>query len=153
MVANNKMKISAFEQFITDKGPWDLWLTITFRKRTSLSAAKRMFKRFLKYINSGEAFFTNFVFCFTLFERDARGGVHLHAVLRGIHPLYAPDIEKLCIKRFGQSRVAPHLPRRNAILYLAAKYGTPSLECYDLMKINTKKRKKVPTGPVKRISL
>jgi len=152
-VADNDRKISEFGNFITDKGPWDLWLTITFRKKTGLLEAKKAFKQFIKNMNSGKAFFGNFVFCFIVFEKDTRGGVHLHGVLRGVHPLYAPQIEKLCIKQFGQSKVVPYMPHRNAILYLAAKYTSPRLECYDLMKINAKARRKAPLGLSKKVSL
>ena len=152
-MADNDRKILEFGDFIETKGPWDLWLTVTFRNKTKLAGAKRSFKRFIKHMNSGKTFFGNFVFCFALFERDSRGGVHIHALLNGVHPLHAPDLEALCKKRFGQSKVVPYFPRRNAILYMAAKYQSPSLECYDLMKINSRIRRKMPLGPVKKIYL
>ena len=136
-MAENEKKTLAFAQFIEDNGPWDLWLTVTFRKKTQLSGAKKSFKRFIKNINSKDSLFTNCVFCFTFFEKDERGGVHIHAVLRGIHPLHAPEIGMLCKKYFGQSKVVPHFSCKNAIFYLADKFGSSDLEHYDLMKINT----------------
>lgn len=150
---NKELMVEEFNHFISEKGPWDLWITITFRGKTQLTEAKNAFKRFMKHINSKEAFYGNYMLCFALFEKDARKGVHIHALLRGIHPLYAPTIEKMCLKQFGQSKVAPHYAHRNAIMYLSAKYNTPSLECYDLMKINTKLRRKTLAGLAKKVRL
>jgi len=140
---SNESKILEFEEFIKAKGPWDLWATITFRQKTQLLGARSLFKYFLKHLNSpDDIFFDKFVFCFVFFERDNRGGVHIHALIRGIHPLYAFKLEGKCREHLGDTKIKPYNPslKKNATLYLACKYVTQSLEDFDFMKVNSKFR-------------
>lgn len=140
---SDKEKILEFEEFIKSKGPWDLWVTVTFRKKTLLLQARSSFKYFLKHLNSpDDIFFDKFVFCFVCFERDDRGGVHIHALIRGIHPLFAYKFGSKCLEHFGVSKIKPYNPilECNATRYLANKYVTRALVDFDFIKVNSKFR-------------
>ena len=128
-------------RIITDNGPWDLWVTITFRKKVPLHTAKKAFKHFLKNLNSpDEIYYDKVVFCYVCFETDSRFGVHLHVLIRGIHPRYAWKLEKKCYKQFGKSEVEPYYSRGGAEHYLAIRCNSSRSEDNCFMKINSRMR-------------
>src|SRR3990167_5779985 len=92
---------TAYKRDIIDHGPYNLWITVTFRKKMPLHIAKKAFKHFWKNLNSPtEIYYDKFIFCYACFEIDSRFGVHVHALLRGIHPKYAWKLWKKCNKQF-----------------------------------------------------
>ena len=154
-MSTNETKILEFEEFIKSKGPWDLWASVTFHERTELAQARGSFKYFLKHLNSpDDIFFDKFVFCFVCFERESRGGVHIHALIRGIHPLYALKFQRKCWK-FGNSKVKPYNPclERNATRYLANKYVSRNLVDFDFMKVNSKFRNQSFCSPMHSVQI
>jgi len=67
-MTNNKTMVAEFAKFIKKEGNWDLFLTITFRKRTPVIQAKKSFKYFFKQLNTKEkSFFRKFVKCWVFF--------------------------------------------------------------------------------------
>lgn len=125
---------------------WDVWLTVTFRERTLMENAKKRFKSFFKHLNKpSEVYYHKFVTMWVYYEREARGGVHVHAVVKNIPSYLTPKLEKECRQYFGQAQVKPYdrsLPlSKSATSYLADKHLSPRLEGYDFYFINSKYRR------------
>ena len=143
---DNRAKVKAFEELIIQNGPWSLWATITFRRPVDSSEAIKRFKTFMRNLNTrDEILIHNFAWCFVLLDRGSgREGVHIHALIRGIHPLNAMKLEKKCEKHFGISKVVPYVPsiQPNATLYLAQKYALSTLADFSFMKIDSRIRVK-----------
>ena len=121
---------------------WDLFATITFRQQCPSLSAIKAFKRFFKYLNTRDRrFFDKYIECWIFLERhDLRAGVHIHALIRGINPTLAEELEKKCRRIFGQSRILPYDPMRQAVVYLAGKYKSQRLEDFTFFKINSRLR-------------
>ena len=143
MVGRTKL-VSEFGRFLRDIGPWDLFITITFRNSMKISVAKKSFKQFFKHLNSYEqTFFEKFLICFIVFEKeDNRNGVHIHALIRGVKPLHAELLEKKCRKVFGHTAVLPYNSEKAARFYLSRKYISPDLIDFDFLRINSRLRRK-----------
>jgi hypothetical protein len=127
---------------------WDLFVTVTFRNSTKIIIAKKLFKRFFKHLNTAAGeFFDKYIRCWVFFEKDAdRQGVHVHALVRGIHPSKAKEIEKRCKERLGESKVEEYDATGGAIEYLANKQNSRKLEDYDRCRINSRKRQRPMLG-------
>lgn len=124
------------------KEEWDLFVTITFRQSKAVFIALKLFKRFFKYLNNiTKGFFSKYIKCWVYFEKDEdRKGVHIHSLVKGIHPSMAVALEQECNKFFGQSKVVPYDAEKGARYYLANKHRGPRLEHFDYYKINSAKR-------------
>jgi len=136
--------VEVFQKFL-DMQNYDLCLTITFRNKTGLELAKKQFKYFFKYLNTKEEMiFDSFFIGWVFFEKENRGGVHIHAIISGISPSKASILEKRCRDYFGESKVVPYdLSRpthKSMSRYLAEKYVTDDLEFFDFMRINSRIR-------------
>ncbi|MBF0620045.1 MAG: hypothetical protein HQL19_07750 [Candidatus Omnitrophica bacterium] len=131
-------------QELLDSFQWDVFVTITFRKRATTAWAIHAVKCFLKHLNSREVqFFKKFVRCFVFSEKyGQREGIHLHLLIQGIDPSMAGALERKCLNIFGESAVKPYdhsLPRL-ASFYLAEKCISPLLDHWDFFKINSRLR-------------
>lgn len=115
-----KLKI-AWKEFIERLRP-DLYVTITFRTITSRDMAIKRFKRFFKFLNKpNKIFYNKFTLNWVYFENKIEGeGYHLHALVKGIVPLLAPDLENECSRVFGLSKVVPYDHSR--VIYPASEY-------------------------------
>lgn len=141
----DNLTILEYIHIINGHGPWDLWVTVTFRNKTLLHTAKKEFKHFLKHLNSPDkVYYDKVVFCFVCFETDSRFGVHLHALIRGIHPRYAMKLHDKCNREFGKSEVEPYFPRGGAEYYVAMRCSSGRSEDNGFMKINSRLRQRPP---------
>lgn len=99
--------ILKYRKFFEQLHP-DLWITITFRKPTSLSFTIKRFKRFFASLNTpAEIFYHHYVKCWVYFEKTIEG-YHLHCLLKGISPALAVNLEEKCLRYFGRSEVRPY---------------------------------------------
>lgn len=138
--------IASFQNMLIEHGPYDLWATITFRRIRGVEGARKGLKGFLKRLNTPEeTFINNFLFCFVLYDTgNGRKGVHIHALIRGIHPLKAESFQKRCAEEFGRSEAMPYQPsiNPNATLYLAQKFARSTLADWEFIKVNPFKHRK-----------
>ena len=141
MISKHELALN-WREFL-NKEQWDLFVTITFRKRKLVTGAVKAFKHFFKYVNTfAEPLFKKFIQCFVVFEKeDSRGGVHIHTFIKGINPFHTNKLEKNLKNIFGQSNVVPYDPNRGASFYLAKKVNTSNSVHYDYFKINSRSRR------------
>jgi len=135
---NQKLKLS-FEGFIR-KFPYDTWMTVTFKRTVSTEVAKKRLKQFLKHLNTANTvYYQKSVRLWAFFEKNTIGnGVHVHCLIDGMDTSKCPQLERECLKRFGQSTVtAGHA---NVIPYVAEKYNSTGLDDFDYMKVNSRYR-------------
>ena len=147
---------------VREKGPWELFLTMTFRVEKGEQNAKRCFKCVLKYINEpGDVYYQKIVHAFIVLEQDTnRDTVHIHSFIRGIDPSRAVSLQnkimdKLCWKNkcaqdkghqrkpkivTGQTVVRPYDPELGGDYYLGWKYPFSKMVDYDFIKINSRFR-------------
>lgn len=133
--SKRKKLIGNFARFIEEQGPWDMFITLTFRKKKDsfllkensflyeekeVVIAKRCLKMLFKYLNTDKmSFFDKYVICLTVFEKEhVRDSVHIHLFLRGIDPTKANDLKKRCLnfylrrkKYLGESNRKPTCER------------------------------------------
>ncbi len=136
--------VAGYEELISRNSPWDLWATITFAKPRSLAEAKKDIRHFMKNLNTHEEIFiNNFVICFIVYERNSLREIHIHMLIRGIHPLKAERFQARCKARFGESKVMPYHAhiQPNATLYLANKYLSSALVDSECVKLDPRIRK------------
>lgn len=137
---NNKQLRTDFDKFMR-RFPYEIWMTVTFRKSVSVSTAKKQFKHFLKTLNSKNTiFYHKYIRLWIFYEQNkVRDGMHIHALIDGIDTSKCQLLEQKCCIRFGESKVtAGH---KNVIPYVSQKYNSPSLLDFDYYKINARLRK------------
>lgn len=140
MISKHELALN-WREFL-NKEQWDLFVTITFRKRKLVIGAVKAFKHFFKYVNTfAEPLFKKFIRCFIVFEKeDNRGGVHIHTFIKGINPSHANKLEKNLRSVFGQSKAVSYDSKKGASFYLAKKLGLSNSVHYDYFKINSRLR-------------
>ena len=136
----------------------DLWVTVTFagqdiyglhKKRFVSESAEefavRRFKQFLKYLNQKRfIFYDKFLLCFLVIERNpGSGGIHIHALIKGIKPELASLLEQRLHNAFGKALVKAFdcsIKPYSAIDYIVDKYVF--FQCDNLMfyRINSRYR-------------
>lgn len=138
--------MGAWKEFVESLHP-DLWVTITFRTPTSKYFAKMRFKKFFKHLNKpNETFYSKFILCWVFFEEwNRQERCHIHALIKGIDPSLAVNLEEKCLREFGLSVIRPYdyaMINHPASEYLAKKYvfyyGSDYLERFT---INSRLRK------------
>lgn len=140
-MTNNDKLVEQWVVFL-GKQDWDLFVTITFRESRAGIIAKKLFKWFFKHLNTfANKFFQKYIRCWVFFEQDVdRKGVHIHTLIKGIHPSMADLLEDRCKKFFGISKVEPYDSKKGAKHYLGKKYNGYKLDDFDYYKINSAKR-------------
>lgn len=135
--------VAEYKKFIESKAKWDIWLTSTFRQPRSAESAFKTFKYFFKKLNNSERqFFSKYILCFVVLEpHEDKTRYHVHALISGISPLLADELQAVCRDFFGHRDVVqeykPSLPRV-ASNYLAKKCARG--EEWKIIRINSKWR-------------
>lgn len=123
---------------------WTIWLTVTFRpifEGMKEQEAMKVFKKFFKNLNRpGQVFFDRYTEALVFCEKNRFKGFHIHAVLSRIDPQHCPEIEKRCIRQFGQSKAKPM--HEGVPEYIAKKNVESKIEFFDFFKINSRYREK-----------
>jgi hypothetical protein len=138
------MLIQAYRQLF-ERLPPDLWITITFRKHTSLGFTIKRLKRFFASLNTPvEMFYHHYLKCWVYFEKTSEG-YHIHCLLKGISPNLALNLEERCLRYFGRSEVRPY--DRNITDVPASEYvgkkcvkKKDTQDYWDYYKINSRYR-------------
>jgi hypothetical protein len=121
---------------------WTIWLTITFRpvfEHLKEQEAMKLFKKFFKNLNHpGKVFFDRYMEALVFFEKNRFKGFHIHAVLSRIGTQHCSEIEKRCIKQFGQSKAKPM--HEGVPEYIAKKNVESKIAFFDFIKINSRYR-------------
>ena len=138
MISRTNLRTN-FEKFLR-RFDFDMFITITFKEPTSEMKAKRMLKRFFKYLNTAdEKFYHNFIYLWVFFEQNKKcDGTHIHALINGIRLSKSQSLEQRCFDYFGQSKVTAVHP--GVLPYISRKYTSPNLVDYDYLKINSRLR-------------
>lgn len=157
-----KQSVEGFDKMIKDKGPWDIFLVTTFRQEKEAEGAKRCFKCKFKYLNEpDDVYYEKVIYAFIVLERNEhRGGIHIHAFIRGIDPSLALFLEdKLKSKRcrkdkcaqdnwyepkyksvIGETVALPYDSKKGGSWYLSWKYPFAKIIDFDFIKINSRYR-------------
>ncbi len=111
--------------------PWDAWGTMTFAAgEFTHDAASRAWQRFARHFQMQQPLGTWFVG----HEVGARGRLHLHCLLGGMHdrtPEARTQLWEWWFKRYGRAQVLGYDPEKGAAHY-CAKYVSKELAFYDL---------------------
>ncbi len=102
---NLKRYAKGFTEHAINDG-YQLFLTTNFRMSTSFNSAHRKFVHFFELINLYSRMYSEFIRTYIFYEKnDDRTGVHIHALIKGIDEKYWPELEAICFKELGQTKL------------------------------------------------
>ena len=144
------MLIQAYRQLF-ERLPPDLWITITFRKHSSLGFTIKRLKWFFASLNTpAEMFYHHYVKCWVYFEKTIEG-YHIHCLLKRINPDLSLNLEEKCLRYFGRSEVRPYdhtitdVPASEYVGQKCVK-KKDTQDHWDYYKINSKYRGRADKG-------
>ena len=113
---------------------------ITWRNDTA--SVRKELQCFFSNLNCYSTFFTKYILLLALFERQHKGArIHVHALIQGISPKFCYALRSLACDFFGESKIEPYDPAKNARGYFGKKFVNPDSCDFDFMRINSRVRK------------